>query len=38
MPVPAELIPSEIEALPELRKNRCGDLTTVEELKKATSL
>lgn len=31
MPVPAELIPSEIEALPEMRKNRYGDLTTVEE-------
>lgn len=31
MPVPADLIPSEIEALPEMRKNRYGDLTSVEE-------
>jgi len=31
LPVPAELVPDEIEALPELRKDRYGNLTTVEE-------
>jgi len=31
MPVPAELVPDHIEALPELRKDRYGNLTTVEE-------
>lgn len=31
MPLPAELIPEEIESLPELRKDRYGNLTTVEE-------
>eukprot|EP00986_Skeletonema_menzelii_P013198 scaffold7554_cov143-Skeletonema_menzelii.AAC.6 len=31
MQVPAELIPDHIESLPELRKDRYGNLTTVEE-------
>lgn len=31
MPLPAELVPDDIEALPELRKDRYGNLTTVEE-------
>lgn len=31
MPLPAELVPEDIEALPELRKDRYGNLTTVEE-------
>mmetsp|Transcript_32075 Transcript_32075/g.67428 ORF Transcript_32075/g.67428 Transcript_32075/m.67428 type:complete len:554 (-) Transcript_32075:236-1897(-) len=31
MPLPADMIPDEIEALPELRKDRYGNLTTVEE-------
>ena len=31
MQVPAELVPDHIEALPELRKDRYGNLTTVEE-------
>lgn len=31
MPLPAEIVPDEIEALPELRKDRYGNLTTVEE-------
>lgn len=31
MPLPVEMIPDEIEDLPELRKDRYGNLTTVEE-------
>lgn len=31
MPLPAEMVPEEIESLPELRKDRYGNLTTVEE-------
>jgi len=31
MPLPVEIIPDELEALPELRKDRYGNLTTVEE-------
>ncbi|KAL7551880.1 hypothetical protein ACHAWF_015115 [Thalassiosira exigua] len=31
MPLPIEMVPDEIEALPELRKDRYGNLTTVEE-------
>lgn len=31
MPLPAELVPEELESLPELRKDRYGNLTTVEE-------
>lgn len=31
MPLPADLIPDHIESLPELRKDRYGNLTTVEE-------
>jgi len=31
MPLPAEMVPDDIEALPELRKDRYGNLTTVEE-------
>eukprot|EP00584_Thalassiosira_punctigera_P000713 CAMPEP_0172530000 /NCGR_PEP_ID=MMETSP1067-20121228/3892_1 /TAXON_ID=265564 ORGANISM="Thalassiosira punctigera, Strain Tpunct2005C2" /NCGR_SAMPLE_ID=MMETSP1067 /ASSEMBLY_ACC=CAM_ASM_000444 /LENGTH=557 /DNA_ID=CAMNT_0013314141 /DNA_START=89 /DNA_END=1762 /DNA_ORIENTATION=+ len=31
MPLPAELVPDDIEPLPELRKDRYGNLTTVEE-------
>lgn len=37
MPLPAELIPEEIEALPELRKDRYGNLTTVEEGEQPTN-
>ena len=31
MPLPAEMVPYEVENLPELRKDRYGNLTTVEE-------
>lgn len=31
MPLPAEMVPDDIEALPELRKDRYGNLTSVEE-------
>lgn len=31
MPLPIEMIPDEIESLPELRKDRYGNITTVEE-------
>lgn len=31
MPLPAEMVPDEIGSLPELRKDRYGNLTTVEE-------
>lgn len=31
MPLPAEMVPEDIESLPELRKDRYGNLTTVEE-------
>lgn len=31
MPLPVELVPNEVEHLPELRKDRYGNLTSVEE-------
>lgn len=37
MPLPAELVPDVVESLPELRKDRYGNLTTVEEGQQPTS-
>ena len=37
MPLPVELVPDEIESLPELRKDRYGNLTTVEEGEQPTN-